>query len=154
MRDQEQDVVAAQKYRLDGKEVARDDARGLRAQKLAPARPLAPRRRPKVRPGEQAADACRRYFEAELAKLAANPPLAPARVLAGKPQHQLLNLDRKRRPTTPHRRLPPLASHKRPVPAKQRPWSDHPGSRSGRGSWQAAAESSARSAGLSFGRAT
>jgi len=54
----------------------------------------------------------------------AGSPSAGSRVQAATPA---LNLYRKRRPTSPHRRLPPLASHKRPVPAQQRPWSDQPG---------------------------
>jgi hypothetical protein len=38
-------------------EIARDNARRLRAQELAPARPAAPRRRPQLRLGEQPAAA-------------------------------------------------------------------------------------------------
>src|SRR6266540_4068714 len=90
--DEEQRVVAAQEHALDGEEIAGDDARRLRVQELAPARPRAPRRRLKVRAGEQPADACRRYPGAELAQLAANPPVAPARILAREPSHQLPNL--------------------------------------------------------------
>jgi hypothetical protein len=42
--DEEQHVVAAQKRRLDGEEIAGDDARRLRSQELAPAWSAAPRR--------------------------------------------------------------------------------------------------------------
>jgi hypothetical protein len=38
MRDEEQHVVAAQEEALDREEIAGDDARGLRAHKLAPTR--------------------------------------------------------------------------------------------------------------------
>jgi hypothetical protein len=38
VRDEEQDVVAAQEHALDGEEGARNDARRLDAQELAPAR--------------------------------------------------------------------------------------------------------------------
>jgi hypothetical protein len=38
VRDEEQDVVAAQEHALDGEEVAGHDARRLGAQELAPAR--------------------------------------------------------------------------------------------------------------------
>jgi hypothetical protein len=47
----------------------------------------------------------------------------PTRILAREPQHQLPNLSRKRRPSAPSGRLPPLPTHKRPMPTKQRPWS-------------------------------
>jgi hypothetical protein len=40
MRDEEQHVEPAQKHRLDGEEIAGDDARRLRPQELEPARPL------------------------------------------------------------------------------------------------------------------
>src|SRR5439155_3664187 len=86
--DEEQRVVATQERTLDGKEIARDDARGLRSQELAPARSATPRSRRKLRLGEQSADAGRRHLEAELAQLAADPPVAPARILAREPQHQ------------------------------------------------------------------
>jgi hypothetical protein len=37
VRDEEQHVIAAQEHAFDVEEVARDDARGLGAQELAPA---------------------------------------------------------------------------------------------------------------------
>src|SRR5262249_32783566 len=42
--DEEEDVVAAQRDRLDGEEIAREHARRLLAQELAPAWAAAPRR--------------------------------------------------------------------------------------------------------------
>src|ERR1039458_4056140 len=92
-----------------------------------PLRPCASRRRLELRPGEEAADACRRHVEPEFAELAADSPVAPARVFTREAQHQLLNLKRQRRPTASPGRLPPLASHECPVPTKQCPWSDQPG---------------------------
>src|SRR5262245_46205088 len=47
--------------------------------------------------------------------------MAPARMLAREPQHQLPRLSRQRRSTTPAGRLPPVAAHERPMPPKQRP---------------------------------
>src|SRR6266536_837485 len=122
--DEEQRVVAAQEHALDGEEIAADDARRLRVQELAPARPCAPRRRIESRPSKKTADACRRHPEAELAQLAAEPPVAPARILAREPQHQLLDLCRQRRSSAPSRRLPPLPTHKRSMPTQQRPRSN------------------------------
>jgi hypothetical protein len=55
VRDEEQRVVAAQEHALDGEEIARDDARRLRVQELAPARPCPPWRRIESRPSEKAA---------------------------------------------------------------------------------------------------
>src|SRR6266545_2555284 len=121
MRDEEQHVVKTQKHRLDGEEITGDDARCLRPQELAPARPCAPRRRLQPPSCEKTADARRRDAEAELGQLAADPPMAPARILAREPQHQLANLSRERRPSAPSGRLPPLPAHERAMPTKQRP---------------------------------
>jgi hypothetical protein len=88
MGDEEQGVEAAQEHALNGEEVARDDARRLRPEELAPVGPLAPRRRIEPRSGEQAADAGRRDLEAELGQLATDPcPNAgsPARTAAQAP---------------------------------------------------------------------
>ncbi len=82
MRDEEEDVVAAQKHALDREEVAGDNARRLPAKELAPVRACPPRRRLQPCPGEQMADARRRDAEAELAQLAADPAMTPARILA------------------------------------------------------------------------
>src|SRR6266511_332485 len=121
MRDEEQHVVTTQKHRLDDEEITGDDARCLRPQELAPTRPCAPRRRLQPPSGEKAADARRRDAEAELGQLAADPPMAPARILAREPQHQLANLSRERRPSSPSGGLPPLPAHERAMPTKQRP---------------------------------
>jgi hypothetical protein len=59
VRDEEQHVVAAQEEALDREEIARDDTRSLRSQKLAPTRAAAPRRRLQPRVGEQPTDARR-----------------------------------------------------------------------------------------------
>ena len=119
--DEEQRVVAAQEQALDGEEIAGDDARSLRVQELAPARPLAPWRRLKLRLGEQPADAGRRHPEAELGQLAADPPMTPARILAREPQYQPPNLRRQARPSAAAHRLSPLAANERLMPAQKRP---------------------------------
>jgi hypothetical protein len=119
--DEEEHVQAAEQDRLDREEVAGDDAGRLRPQELAPAGAGPTRRRLQARPTEQAADAGRRRSEAELCQFPADPAVAPARVLARKPQHQLPNLRRQRRTTNPRGRLTPLPTHERPMPAQQRP---------------------------------
>src|SRR6266487_1567818 len=83
--DEEQRVVAAQEHALDGEEIAGDDARRLHVKEFAPARSRAPWRRVESRPSQKTADACRRDPEAELGQLAADPPVTPARILAGEP---------------------------------------------------------------------
>jgi hypothetical protein len=80
--DEEQRVVAAHEHALDGEEIAGDDARRLHVEEFAPARSRAPWRRVESRPSQKTADACRRDPEAELGQLAADPPVAPARILA------------------------------------------------------------------------
>src|SRR6266540_7529508 len=85
MLDEEQHVVAAEERRLDGEEIAGDDARRLRPQELAPARAAAPRCRLQPRLRKQPADAGRRHPQAELGQLATS--VAPARIFAREPQH-------------------------------------------------------------------
>ena len=46
--DEEEHVVATERDRLDGEEVAGEHARGLLAEEVPPARPRASRRRPKT----------------------------------------------------------------------------------------------------------
>src|SRR5207245_4419221 len=58
--DEEEDVEAAERDRLDGKEVTREHARGLLAEEVAPARACMPRRRPQPSSEEQPADRARR----------------------------------------------------------------------------------------------
>src|SRR5262249_48865503 len=50
--------------------------------------------------------------------------VAPTRVLLSDPQHQLANLRRQPRPSTPTGRLPPLPTDKRLMPAQKRPRSE------------------------------
>ena len=59
MRDEEEDVEAAQHDRLNSEEVTRDDAGRLRPQELAPARAAAARRRLETSASEKPPDARR-----------------------------------------------------------------------------------------------
>src|SRR6266511_2274520 len=121
MRDEEEHVVTAQQDAFDSEEIAGDDARRLRAQELAPAGSRPPRCWLQLRLGEQPADTGRRHPEAELHEFAADPAMAPTRVLPSEPQHQLANLRRQFRPSTPTGRLSPLPTDKRLMPAQERP---------------------------------
>jgi hypothetical protein len=88
--DEEEHVVATQEGSLDREEVARQDARCLLAQELAPSRARSPRRRPKPSCGEQSPNGARGDGDAELRKLAADPLVAPARISAREPQRECL----------------------------------------------------------------
>ena len=118
--DEEQHVVAAQQRGLDGEEVASDDARRLRAQELTPARPRTPWRRSKAGACEQPANRARRNRHAELAELAGDPLVAPTRVLARQPQHELARSGVDRRAPWPRVGIGPPAPHELAVPAQQR----------------------------------
>jgi hypothetical protein len=62
----------------------------------------------------------RRDGEAELAELAGDALIAPARVLAREPQHEFALLGVDRRPPWPYARVCPPPSHELAVPAEQR----------------------------------
>src|SRR6266508_135491 len=121
VRDEEEHVVAAQDDALNREEVAGDDARRLRSEELAPARPCAPRRWPQPCAGEKATDAGRRDIEAKFRQLAADPAMAPARILARELKHKLPDIGRHPRPPAPTSRLSPLPAYERLMPAQQRP---------------------------------
>jgi hypothetical protein len=67
-------------------------------------------------------------------KLAADPPMAPARILACHPQHHGPHFGWHARAPTPAGRLPPFPAHERPMPAQQRPRGDQ--ARAARRGWQ------------------
>ena len=114
--DAEEQVEAAQRDRLDGEEVAGEHAGGLLAQELRPARPRAPRRRPKPVGKQDAPDRARRDTQAQLQQLAGDPRVAPARVLPSEAQSELADAIIDRRTAAVSTRLRPLATHELPVP--------------------------------------
>jgi hypothetical protein len=92
---------------------------------LAPALPRRPRGRVESGAGEHSTDRRGRYPDAESGQLTADPPVAPARILACQPQHHGPHIGRHARASAPAGRLAPLAAHERPMPAQQRARSDH-----------------------------
>ena len=118
--DEEQHVEAPQPHRVDGQEVARDHALRLRAQERPPRRARPPRRRRDPAALQHRAHRRRGNPQPELAQLADDPPVAPARVLAREPQNQLLEFRVERRPTEPTARVGPAAGHQPAMPAQQR----------------------------------
>ncbi len=118
--DEEEDVVAAQGERLDGEEVARQDACCLLAQELSPAWPAAPRRGRQSRRQQEPPDRARRDAHTQLQQLTRDPRVAPARVLPRQAQDELANATLDRRPTAGPLRLRPPAAYELSVPAQQR----------------------------------
>src|SRR5436190_8921463 len=118
--DEEEDVEAAQRDRLDGEEIASEHARGLLAQELLTARPRAPRRRPRVRVKQDASDRARRHTQIELQQLASDPRVAPTRVLACEAQNELSHPAIDGRAACGPPRLRPLATDEFPMPAQCR----------------------------------
>jgi hypothetical protein len=87
--DEEQDVQAAERDRLDGEEIAREHARRLLAEELAPARACTHEGRLETRSEQDAPHRAWRRAQAEPELLAGDPRVAPTRVLACEPQHEL-----------------------------------------------------------------
>lgn len=92
----------------------------MRPQEAAPGLGIAPRRRRQAGPGEDVADRARRDANAELAQLAGDPQVAPARVLASEPDDQLAYVPADRRPAWVTARIGPAASDKPAMPRPER----------------------------------
>src|SRR5207247_6902143 len=111
MTDEEKHIETTQQDRLNVEEVSSHDARRLRPQERSPARTAATWCRLQAGTREQPPDTARRNPEAELPKLAGDPPVTPTRVLPCQPQHQLPDLPRQRRPPCTASWLPPPPTH-------------------------------------------
>jgi hypothetical protein len=83
--DEEQNVEALQEERVDGEEVAFENACRLRSQELGPAWLDPFRRRLDPRLLKDRPDRARRKLDPEPDQLALDPPVSPARVLPCKP---------------------------------------------------------------------
>jgi hypothetical protein len=81
---------------------------------------IAPRRRWQAGGGEDVADGARRDGDAQLAQLARDPQVAPARVIAGEPQYQLAHITADRRAARAAVRKGPAASNHPAMPAQKR----------------------------------
>jgi hypothetical protein len=114
------ELVAPQRDRLDGEEVARQHARRLLAEELAPAWSVAPRCWRRACRQQEPSDGARRDMHAELEQFAGDPRVSPARVLPRQTQDELTDATLNRWPSRRWPWLPPSAAHQLPVPAKQR----------------------------------
>jgi hypothetical protein len=92
----------------------------MRSEEAAPRLRVAPRRRRQTGGGEDVADRGRRDGYAELAQLANDPEVAPARVLARQAEDQLPRLTPDRRTSGTPVRIRPAAGYQPAMPAQQR----------------------------------
>jgi len=120
--NEEEDVEAAERDRLDGEEIAHKQALGLLAQELPPARARAPRRGPQTVGKQEAPDRARRHAQIELQQLASDPRVAPTRVLAGEAQNELSHPTVDGGAARRQPRVRPLATDEFPMPAQKRLW--------------------------------
>jgi hypothetical protein len=104
-----------------------------------------PRCRPESHAGEQPTNGRWRYPEAQFAHFAADPPMAPAQILPRQPHHDVPDLSRRGWASAPAGRLPPFPAHEARCHRSSVRGVTRRASRDGRGRWQAAAESTARS---------
>ena len=118
--DEEQNVEPFQEERVDGEEVALEDARRLLAKKLRPARLETLRRRLDARLFENRPDGGRRQLDPKSDKFALDPTVAPSRILLSHPHDKLTHLNRRRGPTCPTMRIRPAARDEVAVPTQQR----------------------------------
>jgi hypothetical protein len=108
-------------HRIDGEEVAGHDPGGLLAQELPPGGGRGPRCRIHPVTLQRRADHRRRDPHAQAQQLALNALVAPARVLPGQTDDQLLHLLVQRWPADPVW-VGPRAGNQAPMPAQQRLW--------------------------------
>src|SRR5262249_40881295 len=118
--DEEEDVVAAQSDRVNGEEVARQHARRLLAQELAPAWSVASRCRLQSWCQREPPDGAGRDVHAQLEQFAGDSRGAPARVLARHAQDEITDATLNRWPSGSSLWLRPPAARQLPVPAQQR----------------------------------
>jgi hypothetical protein len=118
--DEEQHIQPFEPHGVDGEEVAGDDPSGLLAQERAPGGGRSPRRRVQSVAAQRRADRGRRNSNTKAQQLALDPLIAPARVLAGQANDQLLQLMVEWRLACSAVRVGPRARDEAAVPAQQR----------------------------------
>ena len=123
--DEDQDVQPAQQHRLDGEEVAGDDAVGLGGEELPPARPVPPWRRVHTSVVQDRPYCAGRDLVAQSDQLTLDPPVSPARVLRGQPEHQVPDRLPGAWPSWSAARVGPAPGDQVAVPAQHRLRRDH-----------------------------
>src|SRR3954447_11703622 len=117
--DEEQDVEPYREDGVDGEEVAREHARRLAADELAPGNAGSLASGPEACFAQELADRRRRDAESEPPELARDPLVAPAAVLARESQDQLADLTADRRSPRARRRVGPASRHELAMPAHE-----------------------------------
>ena len=120
-RDEEQHVDPRQQHGLDGQEVTRKHRGRLLAQEASPTETVSLRRRRQPMPDQDRAHRTRRDRNTQAEQLTDDPLVAPARVLSGEPDDELLDFASDRRTSDPTARIRPTARHQPLVPTQQRP---------------------------------
>src|SRR5438093_561206 len=120
--DEKEYVEALQEERIDGEEVALQDARRLSPQELAPVvlEPL--RRRLDPRLLQNRPDGARGELDPKPDQLALDPPIAPARALASEPHHERTHLGASRWASGTPMRIRPAAGDQLAMPAHKGRW--------------------------------
>ena len=118
--DEEQHIQPSQPDRVDGEEVARHDPGSLLAQERPPGRGRSPWGGVEAVAAQGGADHRRRDAHAKVEQFALDALVAPARVLPGQADDQLLHLLVQWRPAGLAIRVGPGAGYQPPVPAQQR----------------------------------
>jgi hypothetical protein len=118
--NEEQDVEPPQEDRVDGQEIALEDACCLLAKELCPTRlkSLGCRFDPCL--AQDRPDSARRDLHPEPDQLTLNPPIPPTRVLPRKPNDKRTDFGRCRRATGTPMRIRPAARHQLSVPTQKR----------------------------------
>ena len=117
--DEEKDIEPG-KDGVNGEEVAREHARRLAADELAPGDAGSPARRPEPYLAKELANRRRRDAEPERGELARDPLIAPAGILAREAEDDLAGLGADRRSPGLPCRIGPASRDKLAMPAQER----------------------------------
>src|SRR6266542_1579749 len=118
--EEEEHVQASEPERLNGEEVAGEHRLGMRTQELTPAEPSPGVGGRQAGLPEDLGHRRGRDAHAHTCQLTDDQLVAPTWVLAGKAQHQLMDLFRHRRPTRSPSSVRPPSPYKLAMPAQQR----------------------------------
>ena len=118
--DEEQHIQPPQRDRVNSEEVTRQDSRGLLTEERPPGGGGPPRCRIQAVAVQRGADRGCRDSHAEMHQFALDALVAPARVLCGEADDQLLDSLVELWPPLANTRVGPRARHEAPVPAQQR----------------------------------
>src|SRR6266540_1725010 len=120
--DEKEHVEALQEERVDGEEVALQEARRLSPQELAPVLLEPLRRRLDPRLLQNRPDGARGQLDPKPDQLTLDPPVAPARVLPREPHHERTHLGASRWASGTTMRIRPAARDQLAMPTQKCRW--------------------------------